>query len=49
MSKPWFLKLTMEAEPSPLAATIAKVLKKEELPIEYVPTFSSKAPSQAQL
>jgi len=27
MSKPWFLKMTMEAEPSPLAGVIANVLK----------------------
>lgn len=26
MSKPWFLEMTMEAKPSPLAATISKVL-----------------------
>ncbi|KDQ61440.1 hypothetical protein JAAARDRAFT_54806 [Jaapia argillacea MUCL 33604] len=27
MSKPWFLKMTMEAEPSPLAGVIAKIMK----------------------
>ncbi|EAU90453.2 cystathionine beta-synthase [Coprinopsis cinerea okayama7 len=30
MSKPWFLKIAMEAEPSPLAGTIAQILKKPE-------------------
>jgi len=30
MSKPWFLKIAMEAEPSPLAGTIAQVLGKKE-------------------
>ena len=27
MSKPWFLKMALEAEPSPLARRIADVLK----------------------
>jgi len=27
MSKPWFLKIAMESEPTPLAATIAQILK----------------------
>lgn len=27
MSKPWFLKMAMEAEPSPLAGVIANVLQ----------------------
>ncbi|PPQ91868.1 hypothetical protein CVT25_000743 [Psilocybe cyanescens] len=30
MSKPWFLKIAMESEPSPLANTIAKILKTKE-------------------
>lgn len=28
MSKPWFLKMALEAEPSPLANTISNILKK---------------------
>ncbi len=28
MSKPWFLKMALEAEPSPLAHTISNILKK---------------------
>ena len=32
MSKPWFLKIAMEAEPSPLAGTISKILKAESGP-----------------
>lgn len=27
MSKPWFLKMALEADPSPLAGTIAEILK----------------------
>jgi hypothetical protein len=30
MSKPWFLSMAMQAEPSELAATIADVLKEEK-------------------
>lgn len=30
MSKPWFLKMALEAEPSPLALRIAEVLKSSE-------------------
>ena len=28
MSKPWFLKMAMESEPSPLAGTVAQILEK---------------------
>ena len=34
MSKPWFLKIAMEQEPSPLAATITQLLSKKENPKE---------------
>lgn len=30
MSKPWFMKMAMEAEPSPLAGTIAQILGKNK-------------------
>ncbi|KAF9482565.1 pyridoxal phosphate-dependent enzyme, beta subunit [Pholiota conissans] len=32
MSKPWFLKIAMDQEPSPLSATIAQVLNKNDEP-----------------
>lgn len=32
MSKPWFLKIAMEQEPSSLSAIIAQVLSKDDAP-----------------
>ena len=34
MSKPWFLKMALEAEPSPLALRIADVLKTESAEVQ---------------
>lgn len=34
MSKPWFLKMALEAEPSPLARRIADVLKASEREVQ---------------
>ena len=34
MSKPWFLKMALEAEPSPLARRIADVLKTSKSNVE---------------
>ena len=34
MSKPWFLKMALEAEPSPLARQIADVLKTAEAKVQ---------------
>ena len=36
MSKPWFLKMTMEAEPTPLAGQIAQILKSTPAEIKPV-------------
>lgn len=34
MSKPWFLKMALEAEPSPLAKQIADILKESPSEVE---------------
>lgn len=34
MSKPWFLKMALEAEPSPLAKQISNILHKSDTQVE---------------
>lgn len=38
MSKPWFLKMAMEAEPSPLAGLISNILKPLSSEKTFIPS-----------